>query len=379
MSMSLPVFIRNNPDPIITEWESFARTLVPASEGMSPLSLRNHIKDILIFIADDVESAQTAAEQFEKSHGEKRPSPKDSAAETHAALREAGGFNLNQMVSEYRALRASVTKLWETQLAEAVPQAVSDLTRFNESIDQALTVSISYYSRKLEYSSDLFLGILGHDLRSPIGAILMSAQLTSHVGALNERQMMLNAQIIASAGRATAILDCLLDLTRARLGRGLQVVKAPMDMAFVSKQLVDEMRAAHPSRTFTLEVTGDAEGEWDKPRIGQVFSNLLGNAVQYGFTEMPIRVTVRGTEKDVLLSVHNDGVPIPPNIVAGIFESLTRGSKDSGDQPKSTNLGLGLFITKEIVAAHGGTIGVTSSEKDGTTFTACFPRSSKAA
>jgi hypothetical protein len=205
--------------------------------------------------------------------------------------------------------------------------------------------------------------------------MLMSAQLTLNIGALNERQTMLVSQIIMSAGRATEILNHLLDLTRARLGSGLQIIRNHMDMAFVSRQLVDEMRAMHPSRAFKLEISGETEGKWDKARIGQLFSNLLGNAVQYGFKDLPIGVTIKGDPEAILVSVHNDGVPIPPNSIGGIFDSLNRGEQEKGNNHNgSTNLGLGLYITKEIVSAHGGTIGVTSSEKDGTTFTALFPR-----
>jgi signal transduction histidine kinase len=370
--MRLAAFIRANSKPIIAEWESFARSLVPASEGMSPLSLRNHISYILEFVADDIDSSQTESEQITKSRGEKPKDAMDSVAEIHAALRQAGGFNMDQMVSEYRALRASVTILWVAQLSQTTNEDIEDLIRFNEAIDQTMTESISYYSKKLDHSRNLFLGILGHDLRNPIGAMLMSAQLTAKIGALNEHQKMLISQVVVSADRATTILDQLLDLTRARLGSGMQIIREPMDMAFASRQLVDEMRALHPGRTFTLEISGDTAGEWDKPRIGQVLSNLIGNAVQYGFKDLPIAVTIKGGLNDVLVSVHNDGVPIPRDAIRVIFDSLIRGASDEGD---STNLGLGLYITREIVAAHGGTVGVTSSAKDGTTFTARFPRS----
>ena len=142
-------------------------------------------------------------------------------------------------------------------------------------------------------------------------------------------------------------------------------------MAFVSRQLLEEMRSLHPGRTFKLTISGDTKGDWDKPRIGQVFSNLLGNAVQYGFTDLPIDVTIIGDSKEVSLSVHNEGVQIRKEAIAGIFEALIRGETDDS---ASTNLGLGLYITKEIVSAHGGTIRVTSSEKDGTTFVVLFPR-----
>ncbi len=372
--MRLSAFIREHSKAIIAEWETFARSLVPAADGMTPLSLRNHISYILAFIADDIDSAQTESEQVRKSHGEKPKAAMDSVAEIHAALRQAGGFNLNQMVSEYRALRASVTKLWGAQASEPTRQDTADLVRFNEAIDQTLMESISYYSRKVDHSRDLFLGVLGHDLRNPIGAMLMSAQLIAKIGSLSERQRMLISQVVTSAARATNILDQLLDLTRARLGSGLHVIREPMDMAFVSRQLVDELRTLHPDRTFTLEISGNTEGQWDKPRIGQVFSNLLGNAVQYGFKDVPIAVTVVGEAKDVSISVHNDGVPIPKGAIGGIFDALIRGGPDGDDDSNSTNLGLGLYITKEIISAHGGTVRVTSTEKDGTTFTARFPR-----
>jgi len=383
--MRLAAFVRANVKPIIAEWETFAQTLTPAAESMSPLALRDHIREILEFITNDIESAQTDSEQVEKSHGEKAPLIKPSAAEIHASLRHAGGFNMKQMVSEYRALRASVTKLWDTQLPEGTKRDIADLTRFNESIDQALTESIGDYSKRIDHSRNLFLGILSHDLRSPLGAARMSAELTLMMGAdnLTERQTMLISQVVECSDRATEIVDHLLDLTRARLGSGIPVIKASMDMGFVSKQLVDEMRTRYPNRTFTLKISGNTEGEWDKPRIGQVFSNLLGNAVQYGFKDSPINVALEGEADAVVLSVHNEGVPIPADAIGRIFESLIRYEEatetDDGDTPSgSINLGLGLYITKEIVAAHGGMIGVASSEKEGTIFTVRFPRFYKA-
>ena len=371
--MRLTDFIRANTIPIIAEWEAFAGTLAPAAESMSPLSLRNHIQYILEFIANDIESPQTDAEQIRKSRGE-NAKPVNSVAEVHAALRHAGGFNLDQMVSEYRALRATVVKLWSAQALGPTQQDILDLTRFNEAIDQEMTESINYYTSTVEHSRNLFLGILGHDLRNPIGAMTMSAELIAKIGPLSERQKMFIDQILVSSGRAIEILNQVLDLTRARIGSGLQIIRGPMDMAFVARQLIHEMRAAHPERTFTIEVAGETEGEWDRARIGQVFSNLLGNAVQYGFKDRPIHVEIKGRQDDVVVSIHNDGLPIPSNALPRIFDALVRSSAEEIGQGHSNNLGLGLYITKEIVSAHGGTITVTSSEKYGTKFTALFPR-----
>jgi hypothetical protein len=147
-----------------------------------------------------------------------------------------------------------------------------------------------------------------------------------------------------------------------------------MDMAFVARELLDEMRTLHPGQTFTLEISGDTNGEWDKPRIGQVLSNLLGNAVLYGFQDLPIGVTIKGSPKEIALSVHNEGVPIAKEDIRGIFDALVRADSGEHEYAHSTSLGLGLYITKEIVTAHGGAVQVTSSEKHGTTFTARFPR-----
>lgn len=280
------------------------------------------------------------------------------------------------MVSEYRSLRASVIKLWDLALKDISRVDHDDQTRFNEAVDQAMTESIRDYSEKMDHSRNLFLGILSHDLRTPLGAISMSAQLTPKIGKLNERQTMLQSQIGDSAARAAEIVTHLLDITKTRLGSGLPISKASMDMGFVSKQLVDEMRAMHPGRKFDLQVSGNLVGNWDKARIGQLFSNLLGNAAQYGFKGTPICVNVTGAPKDVTLSVHNEGIPIAPDATVKIFESMTRAEPTEAGEINSerVNLGLGLYISKEIVIGHGGKISVTSSEKDGTTFMAKLPR-----
>ena len=351
--------------------------LIPASNDMTPLALRNHIKEILAFIVSDMESSQTGAEQVKKSRGEGPQSDKvnPSAAETHAALRLAGGFNLDQMVAEYRALRASIIKLWSVKQNEVTITDIQDLTRFNETIDQALTESISHYAKKITDSKDTFLGVLAHDLRNPLSTILMSAQLVPQIGDLNERQGKLVEQIIDSSARIDEIVSHLMDITRARFGSGLPVLRDPMDMAFVARQLVDEARIAHPERKFVLDISGETEGEWDKARIGQVFSNLLGNAVQYSFKDAPISIAIKGGPEEVVLSVHNEGLPIPADKIARIFDSLVRVTPEDKEHNKgqTTNLGLGLFITKEIITAHGGALDVTSSEKGGTTFTAHLP------
>ena len=161
-------FIRNNQSAIIEEWIDFAGTRSPASEGMSRLALKDHIVDILKFVATDLESPQTPAEQVDKSRGIDAGdgSFRQSAAEVHAALRLADGFDIDQMVSEYRALRASVVKQWVAHQQRLESTDLEDLTRFNEAIDQAVTESVAHYTKTINNSRNLFLGILGNDLRN---------------------------------------------------------------------------------------------------------------------------------------------------------------------------------------------------------------------
>ncbi len=143
-SKRLPCFIRSNTASIVKEWETFARTLIPSSDGMTPHALRDHIHQILTFIEADIASYQTPTEQKRKSHGEKKQTQPVTAAQTHAALRFAGGFDIGQMASEYRALRASVLKLWTITGPAFDAEDIADMTRFNESIDQELAESMSF-------------------------------------------------------------------------------------------------------------------------------------------------------------------------------------------------------------------------------------------
>ncbi len=374
--MRLAEFIRHNRQSIIAEWENFAKTLSPAA-NMTQLELRDHIEPILTFIARDIESRQTASQQASKSHGERDNSEasKDSAAEIHGNLRHDDGFDIVQMVSEYRALRGSIVKLWTKANGPLSEEDMIDLTRFNEAIDQALAESVAKFMKKVDYSKDLLLGVLGHDIRTPIGAILMSGKLLPMIGSLNEKQTFLAAQISECSIRVNGIVSDLLDLARARMGTKLPVLKKWMDMGLVANQVVDEIKALYPTRSVNLEITGDVKGAWDAIRIGQIFSNLIGNAVQYGTEGSPIGVTVLGETHEVTISVHNECEPIPASQLTTIFDSFTRGDrKSNGLDADFANLGLGLFITKEIVAAHGGSIDILSNQTQGTTFAARIPR-----
>ena len=269
--MGLAEYIRANKATIPAEWENFARSLNSAS-GMTKLQLKDHIDQILTFIARDIDAVQSPAEQFDKSRGlaPETPGP-DTAAELHGTLRHEDGYDIMEMVSEYRALRASVIKLWTSQNKLLSDGDVVDLTRFNEAIDQALAESVVTFSQKVDQSKDLILGVLGHDIRSPLATIHMSAEILKHISSPNEREAVLISQIETSTLRVRAIVGDLLDMAKASLGTGIPLKRGHMSLSSLCSGIVAEMRVQHPERAFDLYIAQDITGEWDGVRLGQVF------------------------------------------------------------------------------------------------------------
>lgn len=368
-------FIRQEMDAVVAEWVVFAKTHIPAGTHMTRLALQDHIVEILTFICDDLETPQTGDAQVKKSKGDGPVESKihRSAAEIHATLRLNDGFNIDQMVSEYRALRASVVKQWIARRQPIANTDIDDLTRFNEAIDQAIAESVAEYTTLIDHSRNLFLGILGHDLRNPIGAASMAGEMLKRLAPPDTKQMALASHIVDATQRGIQILNDLLDITRSAFGTDIPIVRAPFDMGQLGVQLVEEMRSLAKGRTIKIDVVGDTEGAWDRARMGQVFSNLIGNAIQYSFLDSSIFVTVGGVPDGVIISVHNEGSPIAGGKLMTIFEALTRGQPLQSDEQNSSHLGLGLYITKKIVMAHNGDVDV-SSDGTGTTFTVRLPR-----
>ena len=376
--MRLSDFIVANREPILAEWEAFARTCAPASGSMDIASLRNHASEMLTVIVADLKTPQDKHEQSEKSKGNAPAvgSTEKTAAEKHGAERAESGFTTDQMVSEYRALRASVIRLWTKAQGEITPTELEDLTRFNEAIDQSLAESISRFTQDLDQSKEIFLAILGHDLRTPLGAVMMSAEFMLETQALTEPVLTLASQIASSSARMNHMIDALLDFTRSRLGGGIPIVRAEMNIGKVVHDVVDEIAAAHPLRTIQVDARGALQGEWDSARISQVLTNLIGNALEHGSDGTIVTVDVHDDDKEITIAIHNRGPAIPTDQLNGIFNSMKR-KETTGNAAvngPAGNLGLGLYIADRIVIAHKGRIEVESSEERGTTFTVHLPR-----
>ncbi|MDQ6717506.1 MAG: sensor histidine kinase [Gemmatimonadota bacterium] len=373
----LAEFIESNREPILAEWEAFARTCGPASVAMGIDALRDHASEMLTVIVADLLTPETGHEQKEKSKGnaiDPEPNTK-TAAQQHGTERAESGFTVDQMVSEYRALRASVIRLWTESKGAISAEDIDDLTRFNEAIDQALAESVARYTQDLAGSKDMFLAILGHDLRSPLSAIITSAMFMLDTHELNEPHLTLTSRIASSATRMNRLIGDLLDFTRTRLGDGIPIVRAEMSMEKLVRDVVDEVSAANPKMTIQVSTVGPERGEWDCARISQVVTNMLGNAVEHGSNRTAVTVNLRGDENEVRIAIHNHGAVISAEERTGLFDPMKReGGRFGAALGPSGHLGLGLYIAHQIVHAHGGTIEIRSTAESGTTFTIHLPR-----
>ena len=255
---------------------------------------------------------------------------------------------------------------------------------------------------------ELFMAVLAHDLRNPLNAIQLGASALAGRQDATDAVSRVAQRIVSSAERMEKLIEQVLDLTRARAMGGIPVERRPMQLVPLVESVVDEVRAAHPTRVIDVVVRGDCTGNWDPDRLGQAISNLVGNAVTHGTKGTPVRVELsgndvgsadgndvgrgdgkdvgRGDGKDVgrgggndvgrgdgtvELTVHNESAPIPPETLATLFDPFRRGATSSRNAPRG--LGLGLYITDQIVRAHGGSI-IAESDSSGTRFRVTLPR-----
>jgi signal transduction histidine kinase len=374
--MRLAEFITDNMELILAEWEAFAASVLPPGVGMTSLALRDHAPEILDAVVKDIATAQTREAQAEKSKG-RAPrvlgSP-ETAAQTHAVLRAQSGCDINQLVAEYRALRASVLRLWidACPLDEASGR---EIIRFDEAIDQAIAESVGDFHAQVERSRNLFLGMLGHDMRTPLNAIVATASLLTALNA-GEQVSAAAGRLIRSGASMRILLDDLVDFNRTHLGLGIKVVQTDIDLAEVLGGEVEQLRSVHPDRRIEFAVTGDAVGHCDGGRLKQVLRNLVLNAIVHGSPNTPIRVALVGEEPEIRLKVTNEGPAIDPSVQSQMFDPLKRGLAPTSSHEYNDGLGLGLFIVREIVLAHGGRVEVRSdSTAKNTTFTVILPRS----
>ena len=213
---------------------------------------------------------------------------------------------------------------------------------------------------------EMFIGMVGHDLRTPLGAIVMGAGTLLSRGNVNKQDAETVARIIRASQRMTRMITQLLDLTRARLGGGLPLQTGPTDLREVCRNVLEEFEVP-----FQVEAFGDVTGTWDEDRLEEVLSNLARNAIEHAARGTAVIVRASAAEADVVLEIENQGDPIPAEVLPFIFEPFRRGRQS--EKSATGNLGLGLYIAKQVVLSHGGTLDAHSASGT-TSFVIRLPR-----
>ncbi len=372
--MNLSTFLNTHAEKILVEWEAFAKTLEPAAVLMTSAELRDHAHQMIKAIALDIESLQSDAQAKAKSKGDGKKQFHNSAAAIHGTLREISGFSLVQLTGEFRALRASVLRLWLPHVDQFNEDVHDELVRFNEAVDQALAESAVTFSDHYTQTRERFLAILGHDLRTPLSAIsLTGAFLQRSTSADGNAEA--GMRLTRSAATMSMMVNDLLEYSRTQMGGKMPMRPEPADMHEIVQAALHDAITSHPECVFESEFKGDMTGSFDSVRLQQVIVNLLINAAQYRKIGTAVTLNVVGEPDHMRLSVNNRGPAIPKDALQSIFSAMVQLPLE-GEQPgpPRTSLGLGLFVARETSLAHGGSIDVTSTDADGTTFTVRIPR-----
>jgi signal transduction histidine kinase len=367
MTLVTHEFLRRERDRIMAEWERAIRQ-EPGPVLLQESALRNDLPEFLDALA-----------AWMKTEDAPIGGMLEGVPTAHAKQRLKNEYQLAQLITEFRVLRSTILRLLLHAEAEEraaadddarLERRVTDLARLNAGLDQAISDSVEYFVSERERIRERFIGVLSHDLRAPLGSILMSADHMLRSGQLHPGEDRVVGRIARGAARMQRMVRDLLDLARGRLGEGIPVTLTRVDMGEVCRAIVDDMSITNPGRQLTVE-TGEALwGDWDHDRALQAVGNLVANALQYG--RDPVTVTATCVDHTVVVAVTNQGDPIPGDSTSKLFDPFQRGEAGAGQKE---GLGLGLYIVGEIMRAHGGTVAVVSSRERGTTFTLTWPRS----
>lgn len=397
--MRLADFIEENLEAILAQWESFARSLWRESPPPDLATLRDHAKEILCATVDDMRSGQTSAEQSDKSKGDgplgAESDSVDSASDLHAAARLDSGFYLSEVVAEYRALRASVLRLWRASEPNSDLRDLDDLTRFNESIDQSLTGAITAYAIRAERNrellaeeqaaragaeaanraKDVFLATLSHELRTPLTAIVGWAHVLES-GTCTKVDVKRGAEVIKrNVDAQKNMIDEVLDVARIVSGK-LQVDIVESDLLVLVDAAIDAVRPAADAKRITLTVELDPAARdtaVDPDRIQQVVWNVLSNAVKFTPNGGRVGISLSCEDSARVIRIVDSGIGIEPQFLPHVFQRFWQA--DDGSRRQFSGLGLGLSIAKHVVELHGGTIEASSRGPGlGSAFTIRLPR-----
>ena len=370
--MSLGTFLASHTDEILREWETAAKAVAPP-HAMSREALRDHWAEILKAIVEDMGKTSALGQADPVGHP---ATALRTAASEHGARRQQENFELDELVAEFRAMRSTVLNAWQrSQETAGRALSVTETTQFSEALDRALAQSIDRHLKDRARVRDLFLAMLGHDLRAPLSGIQMATHVLEIPALEDTSRLKIAVRIRRALQQMNHLITDLIDFTRSRLGAGMPIAKTPCDLASLATDALDAVRSSFPEHAFQGDLSGDLSIHADASRMSQLLSNLLYNAVQHGDPGSVISLRAVGGADGVTLQVHNMGAPIPEEALLLLFEPMVQATKAASGQGtrSSTSMGLGLYIVREITRGHGGTIDVASSAEAGTTFTLYLP------
>lgn len=363
--------LRENRQRILEEWLVAAMRL-PSAYNLPVPAIRDHVPEILDKLADAVERGEATSLALE------------GLANLHAALRAREGYDLRQVVAEYRTLRRVILDVLAASgsLPAEAREALDPVALMNAAMDSAISDAVDQYAVERDRLREMFISMLGHDLRDPLNGIAVGAQLLlTRSPELDPDGLKTAARIAASAERMQRMVQDLLDFARGRLGGGLPIVPTPLDALALIRQTVDEISHAHPERTIEWKdsrTAASVDVRWDGDRIAQAITNLMSNAITHG--QDPIIVELLPDDGHITIAVRNRGA-IPPEVLPTIFAPFSHSGAERRQaippapvpERRRGSLGLGLYIVREIAQAHGGSVSV-DVESDQTMFRLTLPR-----
>jgi signal transduction histidine kinase len=353
--------IRARRDALIAEWTKAERTYAERVRHLPLDELIDSLPDLLDEIADHLES------HFEDA---RRDAPSIVTAEEHGEQRVELRIPAECMIEEYAMLRRILTRAIARESTAPEP---GELEQMHALLDLSVQKSVSAHRRRDDVTRMRLLAIVSHDLRNPLNAIVLgAAALKRRLEEADAQRAALVKRIHDSGERALRMISDLLDYSQATFGGEIPVRPTEVDIVPVVEHIVEELRAAFPQRTVALEIAQPSVvGKWDADRLAQVLGNLVRNGLQHSVEKTTVVVRVESDDAQVTIGVHNEGAPISPNVLPRIFDAFERG--DARDQ-RAGNIGLGLYITQQIVRSHGGRVSVVSDERNGTLFRVVLPR-----
>lgn len=362
MSDTTSESLKQNSKKIMQLWEARARNEVSASMHQTSLVLRNSLPLYLEQLAEELStqiertSDQIATAQFEKTrigkqHGHERAGYAD--------------YSISQLILEYHILRQVIFQVLE----EDVPLEVRERDIIIDSIEQAVNDAASQFSQTLRDIQEMFMVTLTHDLRGPVNIVKMGTQLILRRFARGDTYLDVTARMSSAIDRMDAMIQNLLDASRLRAGQSLKLEFEECDLDQLLREVAEDLIFSYGER-FVVVSEADVKGKCSHKQIRRVIENLANNAVKYGAPDTPITLTLQQTDTTIILTVHNEGDPIPAEAQSILFQQFRR----TASAEDKSGWGLGLFLAKNIVKAHQGTIEIFSQKNEGTSFIITLPK-----